>query len=201
MSAPQKLLLLCDPRAFSVYQGSFRCVRSRLQGFQWEEEREPEGGRKRWGLRERKESSVASLGSYCVSWCVTLQNLFKSHCFGAVYVGWVQICSFGFCMISGYYTPLFSSCHSHHLEFPFSSALRQDLSLSLPSGICLKMALLGDHLWSNQSYLVKDSRNDFVFTFFLSVHSFIGQMHQTNSKGVDMFFCLTESLTDSKTLS
>lgn len=62
------------------------------------------------------------------------------------------------------------------------------------------MALLEDHLWSNQSYLMKNSRNDFTSTFSLSILSFIGQMHQTNSKGKGMFFWFDWKF-DSKTLS
>lgn len=120
MSAPHRLLLLCNPGGFSVHQGSFRCVRWWLQGFavRGGESLREEGRGGGWG-RERKESCVASLGFYCVSWCVTWQNLLKSHCFGAVCVGWVQIWTFMFCMISGYYIAFFSSCHSHCPEFPF----------------------------------------------------------------------------------
>lgn len=87
MSAPHRLLLLCNPGGFSVHQGSFRCVRWRLQGFavRGGESLREEGRGGGWG-RERKESCVASLGFYCVHWCVTWQNMLKSHCFGAVCV-------------------------------------------------------------------------------------------------------------------
>lgn len=112
-----------------------------------ERRREPGGGRKRWGQRARGRKAVlpcwvltvlladASLYKICSSLIV----------FTAAYVGWAQIRSFMFGTRSGYSAAFFPSCHSHHLDFPFSSVLRQDLSLP-PSGNCLKMALLEDHL-------------------------------------------------------
>lgn len=81
---------------FSVYQGVLGVLCSGYRTSEWKEERAPKGGGKRWGgsegEREReKESSIALLASYFISWHATLQNLFVSLFWCPV--GWVPICS------------------------------------------------------------------------------------------------------------
>lgn len=96
-----------------------------------------------------------------------------------------------------------SSHHSHYLEFPFSSVLRQDLCLST-SGHYLKITLWEDQLSSfGRSIMIKPTLPSQIFQkqcclYFLCILNSVGQMYQTNSQGVDMFFCLTESLTETR---
>lgn len=117
-------------------------------------------GRKSWGrggeLSERlKESSIASF---------TLQKSVKVLLFWCC-VGWVQTCSLIVLYYLWFLHPFFFFFISfHHLEFPFSSVLRQDLCLST-SRNCLKITLLEDHLRLTQRYLVTYFRNNFVSMF------------------------------------
>lgn len=74
---------------YCVIRGSFQlsgvsgCPREAAR-LQWERR----GGRKeelgRGSSGRKKESNIALLGSYYINWCVTLRNLLKSHCLGAV---------------------------------------------------------------------------------------------------------------------